>query len=246
MKKAILSVFVVIIAVILLSCTGKTGSTGLIGPAGPQQSGLYYVKNFQNGIYPASYSGQIEASIFCGYSGATYTANTQPIWLGSKGINLCTFRGLVKFDLSSLPSSKILIDKAELTIKTNGNIVGSGITGVHVHKITTLWTQYYAGWNNATEHTFWKNQFNEGGDFESNTMTVNAPAFDLGANDTVTIDLDPAVVLSWAASPSTNYVMIFIAGDEAGGEYAEIYPSGDPTPSNRPLLKISYYTTEYN
>jgi len=28
-------------------------------------------------------------------------------------------------------------------------------------------TQYYAGWNNATEHTFWKNQFNEGGDLRA-------------------------------------------------------------------------------
>jgi hypothetical protein len=92
--------------------------------------------------------------------------------------------------------------------------------------------------------TSWKNQFNEGGDFDSNTMTVNAATFNLGANDTVTIDLDPAVVLSWTASPSTNYGMIFIAGGEVGGEYAEIYSSGDPTPSNRPLLKISYYTTE--
>jgi hypothetical protein len=244
MKKAILSVFVVIILVVLLSCTGKTGSPGPIGPAGPQQSGLYYIKNFQNGVYPASYGGQIEASIFSGYSAATYTANIEPIWLGRIAANLNVNRGLMKFDLSSLPSSKILIDKAELTIKTNGNIIGSGITGVHVHKITTFWTQYYAGWNNATEHTFWQNQYNEGGDFDSNTMTVNAAAFNLGANDTVTIDLDPAVVLSWAASPSTNYGMIFIAGDEAGGEYAEIYPSGDLTPSNRPLLKISYYTTE--
>lgn len=244
MKKIVIAVFFASVVITLLSCTGKPGSTGAIGPAGPQQAGLYYVKNFQNGLYPALYSGEIESSIYCGYSGATYTANTEPIWIGRKDINSCVYRGLIRFDLSTLPSSKIIIEKAEFTIKTNSNIIGSGALGVNIHKITTFWTQYYAGWNNATEHTFWQNQFNEGGDFDTNTMTPNVSAFDLGANDTVTIDLDPAVVLSWTTSPSTNYGMIFIAGDEAGGEYAEIYPSGDPTPSNRPLLKISYYTTD--
>jgi hypothetical protein len=117
MKKAILFVFAVIILVVLLSCTGKPGSTGPIGPAGPQKVGLYYVKNFQNGLYPASYSGEIESSIYCGYSGATYTANTEPIWIGRKDINLCVYRGLIKFDLSSLPTSKIIIDKAERTLR---------------------------------------------------------------------------------------------------------------------------------
>jgi hypothetical protein len=242
MKKYYVVFVLVFLGFVFTSCNGKTGAAGPAGPAGPQQPGLYYVKNFQNGVYPSSYTGQAQSSIYAGYSDATYTASTEPVWFGRKSLGLY-YRALFKFDLSSIPLSKIIIDKAELTIKTNLNIAGSGVTGANVHKITTMWNTTQVGWDKPTPSTGWIT-FGGGGDFDSTTMTTNAAAFDIGANDTVTMDLDPAVVQSWTSNPATNYGMIFIAGDEAAGKYVEFYPSGDPTPENRPILKVSYYTTE--
>jgi hypothetical protein len=242
MKKCYVLMLIAILVFVLTSCNGKTGPIGPSGPAGPQQPGLYYVKNYQNGVYPAVYAGQSQSSIRAGYSDATYTANTEPVWFGHRNTGL-EYRVLYKFDLSALPSTKIIIDKAELTIKTNDNIVGAGVIGVNVHKITTFWIPLQVGWDKPTPSTVWTTLIG-GGDFDSTTMTTNAAAFNIGANDTVTMDLDPAVVQSWTSNPATNYGMIFIAGDEAAGKYVEFYPSGDPTPENRPILKVSYYTTE--
>jgi hypothetical protein len=242
MKRYYVMCFVVVLLLVLamVSCTGKTGVTGSTGPAGPQQPGIYYVKNFQNGVYPAAYTGQIQSSIYVCTSGVTYTANTEPIWFGA--IVSCPFRAIFKFDLSSLPSSKIIVDKAEFTFKTNSNAVGGGVTGVNVHKLTTFWNPARVSWLWTTNSTDW---IEPGGDFASVTMTANAAAFDIGANDTITMELDPAVVQAWASNPSTNYGMILKVGNEfTTGEYVEIRPSGDTVPSNRPSLKVSYYTTD--
>lgn len=247
MKKNLVLLSMIILVVVVMSCTGKTGQQGPVGPAGPQQPGLYYVKNFQDSVYPANYNGQVQASITSWYSAATYTANTEPLWFGTIKVNAYTeyiYRVLLKFDLSSIPASKIIIDKAELTLKTNSNIIGSGVMGAVMHKLTNNWAPFHVGWSNRTSlDDFWNISYG-GGDFDSNTMTVNAASFDIGPNQTVTIDLDPEVVRSWTENPAENYGMILIAGDEAAGKYVEFYPSGDPTPANRPLLKVSYYTTE--
>lgn len=234
-------VVVLLLVLVMVSCTGKTGVAGSTGPAGPQQPGIYYVKNFQNGVYPTAYTGQIQSSISKQYSNATYTANTEPIWFGAN-VDGRQYRAIFKFDLSSLPNSKIIIDKAEFTFKTNANAVGGGVIGVNVHKLTTYWESNQAGWWRPTLNTLW---LLSGGDFDAATMTANAAAFDIGANNTVTMELDPAVVQAWALDPATNYGMIFIVGDELmSNKYVEIRPSGDPVPSNRPSLKVSYYTTD--
>jgi hypothetical protein len=240
MKKSIVLILLIVVLTIIASCTGKQGTIGNQGPAGPIQPGIYYVKNFQQGVYTPSYSGQIESSIYGGYSAATYTSNTEPIWFGAKAGHFGN-RAIIKFDLSSIPASKIIIDKAELTLQTDEISQGGGVVGANVHKITTAWKQYQVGWYNITDSIDW---IHVGGDYEAKTMTANVSSFNMTANSTITIDLDPAVVQSWTNSPSTNYGMIMIAGAETDGYYVEMYSSGAVTPSARPLLKISYYTTE--
>lgn len=242
MRKYIISVLAIVFALSYASCTGPsgpTGSDGPIGPAGPNIPGLYFIRIFQQGVYSTSYTGQVETSLFDGMSWAFYTDSSNPINIGRNNIG-AIYRPIIKFDLSSLPSTKIIVDKAELTIKSNGNSYGGGAAIIKVHKVTNAWTVFQAGWDIRATATGW---IAGGGDFDSNTMTTGS-LYNLPADSTLTIPLDPLVVVDWMKNPSTNYGMLLKITNEGSTNYAEIYSSGAVTPDNRPMLKVWYYTTE--
>ena len=117
MKRNSICLLVILITVIFISCTGKQGATG---PAGPQKAGVYYEGYFQQGVYPASNTVQVEAELYGGYTGVTYTTNIYPLGVGTSSL-LIPFRSIIKFDISSLPKSNIMIDKAQVIINTDGN-----------------------------------------------------------------------------------------------------------------------------
>ncbi len=221
---------------------GPEGATGPQGPAGPEKPGIYYIRIFQNGVYSNTYNGQVESSIYAGYSGPVYTDNTMPIGVGETDLG-GTYRAIIKFDLSSLPQTKIIVDKAELTIKTNSVHYGGGANNMTVHKIISSWNVYETGWTYKTSSIFW---INEGGDYDANTITPQSATINIPANSTITIELDPKVVQEWMESPATNYGLIIRGVEEMSttNNYAEIYPGGDANPENRPKLKIWYYTIE--
>jgi hypothetical protein len=244
MKKFVTAVLLAVtLVLVLVSCTGKAGPTGpqgQTGTAGPVQPGLYYMRIFQQGgVYSGTYSGQVQASINNSYSFAHYTDANNPIAVGYNDISMTT-RAILKFDLSSLPSSKIIVDKAELTINTNGVSNNGGAQNVTVHKVTNTWTVFQAGWGLNTNTTDWNIY---GGDFDSHTMTASA-SYNLPPSSALTIPLDTAVVQGWMMNPLTNYGMFFKCTNESTFNYSEIYSSNAVTPSNRPMLKVWYYTTE--
>ncbi len=234
-----LAVFTVL-SVLVVSCTGPAGPEGPAGVAGPEKPGLYYVKIFQQGVYPAAYNGQIQSSIFDSMGGSFYTNSSNPINLGRSapgGI----YRALIRFDLTAIPSTKVMVDRAQLIIRTNSASAGGGAADVKVHRLTNTWQEFNNGWSINTASTYWNKS---GGDFASNTMTVNAAVYDIGPNTTTTIELDASVVQEWVLNPAINYGMLLKSTDENITNYAEIYPSGAAIASNRPMLKVWYYTTE--
>lgn len=243
-NKLVLALEILMIVVLIISCTGQKGEqgpTGPQGPAGPQLPGMYFIRLFQNGVYSATYAGQVESCIFIGYSGPVYTDNTMSVKIGQTD-NYGTYRALLKFDLSSLPKSKIIVDKAELTIKTNSNHYGDGAKNIKIHKITSPWVVFQNGWYVSSNTSSWNNP---GGDYDLNTITPKTATVDILPNSTITIELDTKVVQDWMEHPETNYGIIFIGANEfIKDNYAEIYPSGASDPSNRPMLKVYYYTVE--
>lgn len=228
-------------ALFFISCTGPAGPTGPQGPEGPIEPGLYYVKIFQQGVYPTAYAGQVQSSLSSAQSNAYYTDSSNTINLGHITGSGYTYRAIIKFNLSSLPSTKVMVDKAELILKTNGLGTESGAADVKIHKVTSPWTVYQAGWEDSSTTSNWTAP---GGDFTSNTITPNAANYDFGFNSTITIALDPAVVQGWMTSPATNYGVLLKSTDEAIDNACEIYSSGAAVASNRPMLKVWYYTTE--
>lgn len=240
MKKIYTAVVLMILtSLILISCTGPTGPQGDTGPAGPAQPGLYYIKLFQQGVYSSTYSGQVQSSLNNLQSFSYYTDANNPVYIGYNDISAVA-RAIIKFDLSSLPSSKIIVDKAELIISTNEKSNNGGAQNVSVHKVTTSWTVFEASWYRNTNSTTWTI---DGGDFDSHTMTANA-TYNLPPNSQLTIPLDTAVVQGWMERPNENYGMLLKCFNESSFNYSEIYSSNAVTPSSRPLLKIWYYTTE--
>jgi len=226
----------------IISCTGKQGATG---PAGPQNTGVYYEQVFQQGVQPSTYNGQIETSIYGNYSGVTYTSNINPLSIGNLS-SVGDYRSIVKFDISILPISNIIVDKAQLIINTNGKSDAGGAKNVAIYKLTNAWVVNKTGWevNNDNYPLIVTNWNKNGGDFDATTITATEAGVDLPPNSKITIDLDPATVLYWMENPSKNYGMIFVAADEYNPNYSEVYSSGSLTPTARPMLKIWYYTTE--
>ena len=248
-KKLILAVSVLMSCILFFSCTGPKGDegpTGPQGPAGPEQPGLYFIRLFQNGVYSSSYTGQVESCIYAGSSRSIYYSNTTPIGLGVKDV-LGNYRALLKFDLSSIPHKKIIVDKAELTIQTNANNYGGGAHNVSIHKITSYWKEFEAGNQvrvqiNEIEFLAWNDM---GGDFTSNTITPEVAKIDVLANSKITVALDPEVVCDWIVNTGTNYGLLLKVENETQlNNYAEIYPSGEADKSKRPMLKVWYYTVE--
>ncbi len=239
MKKVIAFAAVCMLVVSCSGPKGDTGATGPVGPSGPETPGIYYIRIFQQGVYSATYTGQCQASIRDTYGGPVYLDSSNPIGIGEDGAT-GAYRAIIKFDISSLPREKIIVDKAELIVKTNSNIYNVGASGVTVHKVTNTWTIFEVGWGSNTSSSNW---IESGGDFDSRTMTTSA-SYNFTANSTYTIGLEPEVVLDWMKNPETNYGMLMRVSNEFAGNYSEIYSSGALDSSNRPMLKIWYYTTE--
>ena len=125
-------------------------------------------------------------------------------------------------------------------IKSNGTSLNGGVVDFTVHKVTNNWVINEAGWNNRSSNTYWTNG---GGDFDLNTMTSSA-SYDLPADSTLTITLDPSVVQDWMLNPTNNNGLILRTFVTGSANYSEIYSSGAVVAANRPMLKIWYYTIE--
>ena len=233
----------VLLAFVLVSCAGQKGDDGAVGPAGPAEPGLYYVKIFQQGVYNSNYSGQVQASLTNQYSGATYTSQTMDIAIGKDSVY--RHRAIIKFDISSLPSSRVIVEKAEMTIHTNNVFEGNGAENVGFYRLNAPWTVNNAGYMYSSfdsvgvawpQYGAWETG--------SNTVTVNTGYYNLPPNTKITVELEPELIQDWMFNSQNNYGLIIKSEDENTTNYSEIYPSLAADTSKRPMLKIWYYTTE--
>lgn len=244
--KKITIVLLGFLALLMSSCVGPKGDLGdqgPVGPAGPEQPGIYYIRIFQQGVFSSAYAGQVQAVLKSNLANTYYSNQNDPIEVGKKAVP-SVYRSIIKFDLSSLPSSRIIVDKAEMYLWTNGVTEGAGAVNVGIYRETAPWVVNQAGFGISATGVSWPDNFIGGLEFFSNTVTANAGYFNFSADSKVTIELNPSLVQDWMMNPTTNYGVILVSQDEEITNYSQIYSSGAADHAKRPMLKIWYYTTE--
>lgn len=168
-------------------------------------------------------------------------------------------RGLMQFDLSSIPAGSI-ITGATLTIRDVMGLNGDPV--VALHRVLNSWgegTSFQAGGMgaNATQNdATWLYRFYDatlpasspawntpGGDFSPTVSGASIVADDLGGGQTFTWD-DPGMVTDlqfWLDNPGSNFGWL-LQGDESRGQSAKRLNSRDSGFS--PELLITYQVPE--
>lgn len=247
MKKGTV-VFLGLLVLLMSSCVGPKGDLGdqgPVGPVGPEQPGIYYIRIFQQGVYSSEYTGQVQAVLKSNIGNTYYNNQNNLMEVGKQAVP-SVYRSIIKFDLSSLPSSKIIVDKAEMYLWTNGVTEGVGAVNVGIYRETAPWVVNQAGFGISATGVLWPEGYIGGLEFVHPLTPVQASTgyFNFPANSKITVELKPELVQDWMMNPSTNYGVILVSQDEEITNYSQIYSSGAADTSKRPMLKIWYYTTE--
>lgn len=176
-------------------------------------------------------------------------------------------RGLLQFDLSSIPPGST-VTSVTLTLKLTLSAAGtSGTTPISLHQVLSSWGEgaSYASaagglgvpaspgdatWNyRFYSTTAWKTP---GGDFDpAVSQTANVGQVADGSTSTVQWfgsgiggDVMIADVQEWVNTPGTNFGWI-LTGDEAGINNARRFASAEnPSASLRPVLTVLYTVPE--
>ena len=143
-------------------------------------------------------------------------------------------RGLLRFDLSSLPSGAVV---TSATVQVRMTAASDPSAHTHLlHRLTRAWTEISADWD-QTGTEFWENA---GGDFEpaadaSRSMTSPATyLFNSSAGLVNTVQL-------WATNPATNFGWVLRSAAEDGGRNARRFATSEnTTPADRPQLVVGY------
>jgi hypothetical protein len=138
-------------------------------------------------------------------------------------------RGVVRFDLSSIPAGAIL-DSAVLQM--NLESIGSGTSGTAaLHRITAEWQELQASWKNRISSTPWST---DGGDYDP--LSEDTTAID-PAGGPVTWDVT-GLAAAWRDSTYPNYGVIMLVSD--GINNANFSSSDIATAALRPKLTLNY------
>lgn len=178
------------------------------------------------------------------------------IYVGNIAQSPSIRRGLVAFDLSSLPSG-ITIDSAKLVMSLSSSTNNT----LEIHKVTSNWTEGSSSatggagvaatandvtWLHSSYSTvFWTTA---GGDFETTaaaTASISAGATSVSFSGTALT----AQVAAWIANPTTNYGWLLKSNNEttASGNIEKFYSRESATSDAlKPTLLVYYTLTDIN
>lgn len=239
MKKIIILALVSICAFIFFSCKGDTGDKGKTGATGPSGADGNMVIMFQKGVYPSSgYTEVKDTGIInntptnnygsCGSNGA----GAYPAYIAT--------RSLIKFDVSSIIPSNVIVTKAELVLNLN-QIYGTNT--YTAYKITNDWVEGTVCGSTSPGTATWNNYgagswTTPGGDFDSTPVSNSLIISDSAPQQSITFSLNPAMVQQWISNPSTNYGVLIKADNETVINNSIFWNTKEAV--NSPLLRIYY------
>lgn len=151
-------------------------------------------------------------------------------------------RGLVKFDLSGIPSNAI-ITSATLTLVKIG--IDINAMNIATHQITSPWTEGTGGIKGKLDVSNWiqrvagTNWTTAGGDYNLTAETTTS----VSNNGSYTWSI-PAMVQNWVTTPSINHGVLLKSTTEAGSTIQHVFATREYTPAaDQPKLVVTYTTT---
>lgn len=185
--------------------------------------------SFQDGVSPSgAYAGTTTTYIWGTNPTTDRSAETTFVVDFTSGNPTDDRRGLLKFDLSSIPTTaRVISATLEMWIAAEGQ-------GIKAYKMLVPWT-------GASTHTSLGGVNNDG------TKAAVAESFRNGVNlDTIVninwlTNVPIADIQDWVTNPSTNYGWLMKGLDEsAGGDGMQFDGKAGTTASRRPKLTIKY------
>lgn len=145
-------------------------------------------------------------------------------------------RPLLKFDLSSVPTSAI-VQTAVLTLKRAGND-GTHAYTFGAYKVLRNWVESQATWNIYSTGNSWGTAGCNNTTTDRSGTAENAHTINFAGNNTWDI---PLMVQDWVTTPASNFGLILLTV-EAWTAQGVWYPysSDDGTAGNRPQLVVTY------
>ena len=144
----------------------------------------------------------------------------------SLGRNL---RGLIEFDLSSIPSSTVL--SANLQVNLSYSSSDSNIT-IKIYRLTSSWTESKTTWTNSSPSQLWSTV---GGDYSEEVTSLQFSNVSGLYNFTIT-----NLVRGWINGSYSNYGLMLVSNDSAVEDIKEIDSSDSDSASARPKITINY------
>jgi hypothetical protein len=176
-------------------------------------------------------------------------ADAQSLDIGEHPNAPYAYRGLIKFDTSSIPANAIIYEaKLELFVhrmqgdgQTTGSPYpdtssGTGVSRIAVHDLLRDWTEYGAFEDLYDSLNTWEQSL-AAGDLDRNTEKISTIIPVIGQYNTWSLDSE--TIQSWILDPTSNQGLMLIDESENDALYS-FYSSDHPDPAFHPKLTITY------
>ncbi|MFH1521439.1 MAG: DNRLRE domain-containing protein [archaeon] len=142
------------------------------------------------------------------------------------------FRALLKFNLSSIPSTDTIVD-AVIQIYLESASGNANVT-VKAYRLTSEWIEAEASWNDRITSTAWSST---GGDYDSSE--IDTQIFSNSSGNYYNFTITEAVA-GWTSESYNNYGIILVSSNTFAGNYSQISSSDSATASQRPQIIVEH------
>lgn len=185
--------------------------------------------SFQDGVAPtAGYAGTLDTTIWDTNPTTSYGTDTTFVVDTAIGVESDQRKGLLRFDLSSIPSNATVVGaKLDLWIAAEGQ-------GFKMHKMLVNWDE------SSTYNSLGPGVNNDDVTASSVIDCQNAINLDTIVSVNLRNNMKVATVQSWVTNPATNYGWMFEQIDSSTGDGLQFDSRQSITPSRRPKLTVRY------
>lgn len=175
----------------------------------------------------------------CYLDGANATTNRDlgVIAVGENNGATQVLRGLIHFDLSSIPTNAV-VSAATLTLTINAEASDNART-INAYRVLRVWVENQATWNVYSTGNNWGTAGCSNTTSDREAASAGSGTQPNAGSGTVVMTMDNAKIQEMIAGSFTNNGWLLQVETESNDQ-VNYYSSEDATPGNRPLLSITY------